>query len=150
MHWLFVSVISKGELGSIKPDLQAARKTTEDRLCRASFIRKRDMVLLQALSFLKREVFQPVSPGIDRRWTTAGRAGCAGSGRKPKCRGYLLRAITTPSPLKQMLEMDMCVLPSLTESFCKARLDAFLCGVPVITTGVGFGREIIGEDGERG
>ena len=46
--------------------------------------------------------------------------------------------------------MDVCVLPSLTESFCKARLDAFLCGVPVITTAVGFGREIIGEDGERG
>ncbi len=46
--------------------------------------------------------------------------------------------------------MDVCILPSLTESFCKARLDAFLCGVPVITTDVGFGREIVGSDGERG
>src|SRR2546430_16217231 len=41
-------------------------------------------------------------------------------------------------------------LPSLSEGFCKARLDAMLCGVPVITTDVGFGREIVGADGERG
>jgi glycosyltransferase involved in cell wall biosynthesis len=45
---------------------------------------------------------------------------------------------------------DVCVLPSLTESFCKARLDAMMCGVPVVTTEVGFGREIVGDDGERG
>ena len=55
-----------------------------------------------------------------------------------------------PALLEQMLGMDVCILPSLTESFCKARLDAFLCGVPVITTDVGFGREIVGSDGERG
>ena len=46
--------------------------------------------------------------------------------------------------------MDVCVLPSLTESFCKARLDAMLCGVPVLTTPVGFGREIVGQDDQRG
>ena len=42
------------------------------------------------------------------------------------------------------------MVPSLSEGFCKARLDAMLCGVPVITTDVGFGREIVGADGERG
>src|SRR2546430_12640880 len=41
-------------------------------------------------------------------------------------------------------------LPSLSEGFCKARLDAMVCGVPVIATDVGFGREIVGSDGERG
>jgi glycosyltransferase involved in cell wall biosynthesis len=51
--------------------------------------------------------------------------------------------------LEALQRVDVCVLPSLTESFCKARLDAMLCGVPVITTPVGFGREIVG-DGERG
>ncbi len=50
----------------------------------------------------------------------------------------------------QLLQTDVCVLPSLSEGFCKARLDAMLCGVPVITTEAGFGREIVGPDGERG
>jgi glycosyltransferase involved in cell wall biosynthesis len=52
--------------------------------------------------------------------------------------------------LRALLEADLCVLPSLSESFCKARLDAMLCGVPVVTTPVGFGREIVAEDGQRG
>ena len=42
MHWLFVSVISKGELASINPNLsKSARKTYENGLRRASFTRKR-------------------------------------------------------------------------------------------------------------
>jgi glycosyltransferase involved in cell wall biosynthesis len=52
--------------------------------------------------------------------------------------------------LAHLLETDVCVLPSHTEAFCKARLDAMLCGVAVVTTPVGFGREIVGRDGERG
>jgi glycosyltransferase involved in cell wall biosynthesis len=52
--------------------------------------------------------------------------------------------------VQQLLGMDVCVSPSLTEGFAKARLDAMLCGVPVITTAVGFGREAVGPDGERG
>jgi glycosyltransferase involved in cell wall biosynthesis len=52
--------------------------------------------------------------------------------------------------LDRLQRCDVCVLPSLTESFCKARLDAMLCGLPVVTTPVGFGREIAGPDGERG
>jgi len=51
---------------------------------------------------------------------------------------------------QRLLDIDVCVLPSLTESFCKARLDAMLCGVPVVTTEVGFGRDIVGLNGERG
>jgi glycosyltransferase involved in cell wall biosynthesis len=52
--------------------------------------------------------------------------------------------------IRELQDADVCVLPSLSESFCKARLDAMLCGVPVVTTPVGFGREIVGADGERG
>jgi len=52
--------------------------------------------------------------------------------------------------IRELLRSDVSVLPSLTEGFPKARLDAMLCGVPVITTDVGFGRETIGLDGERG
>lgn len=58
--------------------------------------------------------------------------------------------LTYPQLVEQLLETDVCVLPSLSEGFCKARLDAMLCGVPIITTEVGFGREIVGGDGNRG
>jgi glycosyltransferase involved in cell wall biosynthesis len=52
--------------------------------------------------------------------------------------------------LRQLLQADICVLPSITEGFPKARLDAMLCGVPVVTTPVGFGAEFVGGHGERG
>jgi glycosyltransferase involved in cell wall biosynthesis len=58
--------------------------------------------------------------------------------------------VSRPELLRALPEADLCVLPSLSESFCKARLDAMLCGVPVVTTPVGSGREIVGGDGERG
>jgi glycosyltransferase involved in cell wall biosynthesis len=51
---------------------------------------------------------------------------------------------------RRLLEADVVVLPSLTEGFCKASLDAMLCGAPVVMTEVGFGRHITGMDGERG
>jgi glycosyltransferase involved in cell wall biosynthesis len=70
-------------------------------------------------------------------------AGCADV---VEFRGQLSRTAL----LAELCRSDVCVLPSLTESFCKARLDAMLCGVPVVTTEVGFGREIVGADGERG
>ena len=49
-----------------------------------------------------------------------------------------------------LCQADVCVLPSLSESFCKARLESMLCGTPVLTTEVGFGRELVGPEGERG
>lgn len=52
--------------------------------------------------------------------------------------------------MRELRDADVCVLPSLSESFCKARLDAMLCGLPVVTTPVGFGAEIVGAPGERG
>ena len=52
--------------------------------------------------------------------------------------------------LDRLQQSDVCVLPSLSESYCKARLDAMLCGTPVITTPVGSGRAIAGPNGERG
>jgi glycosyltransferase involved in cell wall biosynthesis len=52
--------------------------------------------------------------------------------------------------IRQLLVSDVCVLPSLSEGYPKARLDAMLCGVPIITSEAGFGREIIGSDGTRG
>jgi glycosyltransferase involved in cell wall biosynthesis len=45
---------------------------------------------------------------------------------------------------------DVCVHPSLTESLCKAWLDAMAHGLPVIAADVGAARAAIGEPGERG
>jgi glycosyltransferase involved in cell wall biosynthesis len=47
-------------------------------------------------------------------------------------------------------DADVCVHPSLTESLCKAWLDAMAHGLPVIAADVGAARAAIGEPGERG
>jgi glycosyltransferase involved in cell wall biosynthesis len=49
-----------------------------------------------------------------------------------------------------LLQADFCVHASHTEGFCKAWLDAFLHGLPVITTHVGAAAQVVGEHGERG
>lgn len=49
-----------------------------------------------------------------------------------------------------LLQADFCVHASHTEGFCKAWLDAFLHGLPVITTQVGAAAQVVGEHGERG
>ncbi|HEX7087911.1 MAG TPA: glycosyltransferase [Vicinamibacterales bacterium] len=46
--------------------------------------------------------------------------------------------------------MDLCVQPSLSESLCKAWLDAMAQGLPVISSDVGAARAVFGGPGERG
>jgi glycosyltransferase involved in cell wall biosynthesis len=55
-----------------------------------------------------------------------------------------------PALLAQLCAADAFVMPSLTEGFCKALIDAMLCGLPVIATPVGSGAAVVGADGERG
>jgi glycosyltransferase involved in cell wall biosynthesis len=52
--------------------------------------------------------------------------------------------------LQRLYGADLFVMPSLTEGFPKARLEGMLCGLPVITSDVGFAPAMIGRRQERG
>jgi glycosyltransferase involved in cell wall biosynthesis len=153
MTWLFASAISRAEVAGIRPALDRPRSMPlrviyPGRLSPEKGVRH----LLGAMAALRRtrpEGAMPrlvlVGDGPERAELTAA-AAAADCGDVVEFRGQLSRSAL----LAELCRGDVCVLPSLTESFCKARLDAMLCGVPVVTTEVGFGREIVGADGERG
>lgn len=154
MHWLFVSVISQAELSSVRPDLDRNAQNPLQLAYAGRLSEEKGVdILVRALGLLRKE-YDPsrIMPCLTiigegpQRAELAAMVASEGLGDIVRFTGQLNRA-----DLFQCLSgADICVLPSLTESFGKARLDAMLCGVPVITTEVGFGREILGQDGERG
>jgi glycosyltransferase involved in cell wall biosynthesis len=153
MTWLFASAISREEVGGVQPDLdrqcgKPLRLVYAGRLSQEKGVHH----LINALAALRRgngkaQHLRLVLVGDGPQRSALAQAVEAGGIRDlVEFRGQLARA----SLLEALCASDVCVLPSLTESFCKARLDAMLCGVPVVTTPVGFGRELVGADGERG
>jgi glycosyltransferase involved in cell wall biosynthesis len=153
MTWLFASAISREEVSGIHPDLDRPRGHPL-RLVYAGRLSSEKGVqhLIGALAALRRRNGKAPLPRLvlvgdgPQRTALAHAVQAGGIQDLVEFRGQLARA----SLLEELCRSDVCVLPSLTESFCKARLDAMLCGVPVVTTPVGFGRELVGADGERG
>lgn len=152
MHWIFATAITEADVTQVHPQFDRGISSP----ARLAFLgrlspEKGIDVLIQAVARLKAEGFQPL-PAIELigdgplRHSLKEQAARAGVKDEFIFVGQLSRNTLT----EYLNTVDMAVLPSLTESFCKARLDAMLCGLPVITTETGFGREIIGEDGERG
>lgn len=166
MHWMFATAIGREEVASVQPDLNRglsapARLVYVGRLSPEKGV----AVLIDAMARLKDEM---------RSLRTMGTTGTTGTtdamprltliGDGPQraalealvirrgCEDVIRFAgqFDRGQLIDELQRTDLCVLPSLTESFCKARLDAMMCGVPVVTTEVGFGREIVGADGERG
>lgn len=153
MSWLFATAISEAEVAGVHPDLDRPRSTPlrliyPGRLSSEKGVRH----LIGAVTRLRRTQGDGAMPrlvlaGDGPEHAELARAVAAGDcGEFVEFRGQLSR----PALLAELCRSDICVLPSLTESFCKARLDAMLCGVPVVTTAVGFGRELVGLDGDRG
>lgn len=154
MHWLYVTTISDKEVDCVSPNLERAAQNplqiayvgrlSEEKgikcLISALGALNQDPELASLLPFLTL-----IGDGPQREELIAmvDEQGLSG---QVEFAGQLNRM----NLVRRLLTMDVCILPSLTESLCKARLDAMLCGVPVITTEVGFGREIIGQEGERG
>jgi len=151
MHWLFATAISSEEVHSVRPDLgrgpsRPLRLIYPGRLSSEKGIED----LVEAMGHLEREapglaILTIAGDGPRRSWMEA-RLRELGCEKSVRFAGLLDRG----GLLKELAGSDVCILPSLTESFCKARLDAMLCGVPVMTTEVGFGRTLVGADGERG
>jgi glycosyltransferase involved in cell wall biosynthesis len=153
MSWLFATAISRAEVASVHPDTDRPRSTPlrliyPGRLSPEKGVRH----LIGAVTRLRRTRRDEAMPRLvlvgdgPLRAELARAVAAGGCEDVVEFRGQLGR----PALLAELCRSDVCILPSLTESFCKARLDAMLCGVPVVTTDVGFGREIVGPDGDRG
>jgi len=154
MRWIFATATSTREVAGIQPDVhrpvqQPLALTYVGRLSPEKGVDR----LIDAIAMLRADgspldrlpVLTVVGDGVERGRLVAlaARRGCADLVRFA---GQLDRA----GVIEALLRTDVCVLPSLSESFCKARLEAMLCGTPVVTTSVGFGEEIVGSHGERG
>jgi glycosyltransferase involved in cell wall biosynthesis len=152
VHWLFATAISRAEVDAVRPMLDR-RPHRPLRLAYAGRLSPEKGVryLVAAMARLR-----------DRGHGDAAQLTLIGDGpERAELESLIERLdcgqiVTFAGQLERralldtLQQMDVCVLPSLTESFCKARLDAMLCGVPIVTTAVGFGRDIAGSDGERG
>lgn len=154
MGWVFATTISESELKIIRPDFNRPvhnplRLAYVGRLSPEKGVSH----LIAALGLLRsdrrlgRQVprLTIIGDGVQRLELVA-------LVERHRCEGsvYFAGQLARRELLELLLQTDVCVLPSLTEGFPKARLDAMICGVPVVTTEVGFGREIVGGDGERG
>src|SRR3989475_6840935 len=154
MQWIFVSAISRDEVTTIQPALGRATHAPLQLGYVGRLSPEKGLLhLLEAMSALRAD---PTLTGLVPHLTLMGdgvqRAELLAEARRLRCDDLVHFAgqLDRSALIQQLLDTDVCVLPSLSEGFCKARLDAMLCGVPVITTDVGFGREIVGADGERG
>jgi glycosyltransferase involved in cell wall biosynthesis len=154
MHWIFTTAFTAQEVAAIRPELDRSQQEPL-RLVYAGRLShvKGVLVLLEALGALKES-----NPALLGRFELT----LAGDGEEraslesvATVRGLtntvrFLGQLDRSAVMQVLCKADVCVLPSLSESFCKARIEAMLCGTPVVTTEVGFGRELIGPDGERG
>jgi glycosyltransferase involved in cell wall biosynthesis len=154
MHWLFATAVSRAEVARVQPVLHR----TAGRPLQAAYVgrlspEKGVRFLIEAFASLSGQwnggpapvMLTLLGDGPDREALES-------LARARRCDHLITFAgqVDRTTLLDRLQSVDVCVLPSLTESFCKARLDAMLCGVPVVTTPVGFGRDIVGGDGERG
>jgi hypothetical protein len=153
IEWLFATAITGAEVLTTRPDLD--RVPAELRLIYPGRLSSEKGVryLIEAVAALG-ECQDPRARRVNL--TVAGdgpeRPALEALAHRLGCRERIRFVGQLPRPelLAELLASDVCVLPSLTESFCKARLDAMLCGVPTVTTPVGFGAELVGGPGERG
>lgn len=154
MNWIFATATTQEEVETVRPDLDrpAGRPLRLVYLGRLSRV-KGVFILVEALhrlgmgnpELLARLELIVAGDGEEREsLETAVRS--YGLLERIRFAGQLDR----PSLIATLCQADICVLPSLSESFCKARIEAMLCGTPVLTTEVGFGQELVGSDGERG
>ena len=153
MHWLFATAISRVEVESIHPALERPagyplRLAYVGRLSPEKGVR----FLIDAMGELRQRAATPPPVHLTLIGDGPERVALEALTERRHCEGMVefVGQMGREALLDRLQTMDLCVLPSLTESFCKARLDAMLCGVPVLTTPAGFGRDIVGADGERG
>jgi hypothetical protein len=149
VHWLFASLVSAGEIGPARRDGLSTppRMAYIGRLSPEKGVRH----LIRAVAVLAaRETVRPPhltvigdGPERARLEQMAAALGCAAH---VTFTGQLAR----DAMLARLRAVDFCVQPSLSESLCKAWLDAMALGLPVVSSDVGAARAVMGTNGERG
>jgi glycosyltransferase involved in cell wall biosynthesis len=152
MEWIFVTTTTQGELTTSRPSLERLPQSPLQLGYIGRLSPEKGLTyLLEALSTLRGDASLTM-PHLTLMGEGSQRAELRDRAQRLGCEDIVHFAgqLDRAALVRQLLRTDVCVLPSLSEGFGKARLDAMACGVPIITTEVGFGREIVGSDGERG
>jgi glycosyltransferase involved in cell wall biosynthesis len=148
MAWVFSTALSAAELKAVRPSLDR-RLSDRPRLVYAGrlAVEKGVAVLIEALGQLKRDQYVAlpcltvVGDGPDRA-ALERRVAELGCSDVVRFVGHCNREDLS----KHMLSADISVQPSLSESFCKAWLDAMAHGLPVLASNVGAAEAAIGTD----
>lgn len=155
MHWISdATILSKDSVAAARPDLtrplhKPLRLVYVGRLVPLKGVAH----IIEALSILRKDKdFSDRFPHLTIIGDGPQRSALEELVRKHGCQDAIRFTgnLAHEELVVQLLDTDLCILPSLSEGSCKARLDAMLCGVPVITTEAGFGHEVVGAEGERG
>jgi hypothetical protein len=154
MHWIFTTAITESEVVAVRPDLDRPcqsppRVATVGRLARVKNI----PCLIEAIARLREQGdLGPKVPRLAIIGDGPDRGKLEQLVQQRGCKDLIrfTGQLNREELVKELLQTDLCVQPSLSESYCKALLDAMLCGVPVMATDVGAIRHVIGGDGQRG
>src|SRR5438132_1678214 len=154
MQWIFVSTITQNELTTVHPALARVPQSPLQLGYVGRFSPEKGLThLLDAMSALRADsTLTGPMPHLTVMGDGSQRAELLAQVRRLRCEDIVqfTGQLDREALVRQLLRTDVCLLPSLTEGYPKATLDAMACGVPVITSDVGFLREIVGSDGERG
>ncbi len=152
LHWIFSTSLTRAELEIIKPDIERGLSNPPRLVYIGRLSPEKGVpVLLRAIQILYEAKFQPMpecwllGDGPEKKMLEE-IVKNTGIEKLVNFFGQTDRTVL----LQKLLSADVCVQPSLTEGFSKAWLDAFACGLPVITTKVGAAQAVIGQPGERG
>jgi glycosyltransferase involved in cell wall biosynthesis len=154
VHWVFSTAISSRELAEVQPDLtrgasEPLRVIFAGRLSpeKGLLYLLEAMALLRARGDLGDRIPQLTLAGDGpQREELVRTARALGVDDLIHFAGQLDRI----SLLTEMCRSDVCVLPSLTEGFCKALIDGMVCGLPAIATEAGSAGTVVGRAAERG
>lgn len=152
VKWIFSTALTNKELREVVPDYGRGLSTP----ARLAYVGRLSSekgvdVLIDAFDLLQREGVHPmpeltiIGDGPERQ-TLENQVRSFPCGESIRFTGQLDRAALNAT----LARVDFCVQPSLTEGFSKAWLDAFVHGLPVLTSNVGAAASVIGRNGERG
>lgn len=152
MHWIFATAVSMAELGGI--DARVERLVRDPPrlvfLGRLAAVKGVD-VLLRAVAILRAGP-SPLPVSLTVVGDGPERHRLERLVKELSCRDAVefVGQVDRQGLGRHLRDADLCVLPSLSEGYCKALLDAFAYGVPVVASDVGAAGRVVGQPGERG